>query len=207
MKTCVYIDGFNLFFGALRKTPHRWLNLATLCRLMLPQNHIHQIKYFTAQVKPRPHDPQQPIRQQIYLRALATLPNVTIIYGHYLSHTVKMPLANPPAQGPKYVDVIKTEEKGSDVNLATHLLCDAFRNVFEVAVVVSNDSDLVEPIRIVKEELHKKVGVLNPHQHPSRALTTHATFLKQIRAGVLAVSQFADELHDGHGRFRKPEGW
>lgn len=207
MKTSVYIDGFNLFFGALRKTPYRWLNLAALCQLMLPRHRIDHIWYFTARVKPRPQDPQQPMRQQMYLRALATLPNLTVIYGHYLSHPVMMPLARSVATKPKYVEVIKTEEKGSDVNLATRLLCDAFRNAFDASVVVSNDSDLVEPIRIVKMELKKIIGVLNPHQHPSRELVQQATFVKQIRSGVLAASQFPDTLEDAHGVFRKPATW
>lgn len=204
MRTSVYIDGFNLFFGALRKTPYRWLNLAQLCQLMLPKNRIDHIWYFTARVKPRVQDPQQPMRQQMYLRALATLPNLTVVYGHYLSHPVMMPLASSVSAKPKYVEVVKTEEKGSDVNLATQLLCDAFRKVFDVAVIVSNDSDLSEPIRIVKTELKKVVGVLNPHQHPSRELVKHATFVKQIRSGVLAASQFPDTLEGVHGVFRDP---
>lgn len=107
----------------------------------------------------------------------------------------------------QYAEVIKTEEKGSDVNLATHLLYDAFRGEFEVAVVVSNDSDLLEPIRIVSKELKKPVGVLNPHEHPSRVLHAHATFFKKIRLGVLKASQFPDTLTDKHGAFCKPDGW
>lgn len=207
MKTNVYIDAFNLYFGALKGTPYRWLNIARLCELLLPKQRVTSIKYFTALVKPRPHDPQQPMRQQIYLRALNTLHNVDIILGHFLSHEVWMPLANSSRKKPKYAKVIKTEEKGSDVNLATHLLADAFQNKFEVAVVVSNDSDLVEPIRIVREQLHKKVGVINPHTHPSRELLKYATFFKKIRRGVLQAALFPPQLTDEHGTFKKPESW
>lgn len=57
MKTNVYIDGFNLYYGCLKKTPYRWLNVAELCRLMLPKDTIHRIKYFTARVSARPRDP------------------------------------------------------------------------------------------------------------------------------------------------------
>lgn len=186
MKTIVYIDAFNLYYGALRKTPYRWLDLAKLCQFMLPPNQIQQIKYFTALVKPRPQNPDKPIRQQMYLRALGTLPNVSIILGHYLSHHVMMPLASPPTQGPKYVKVIKTEEKGSDVNLAT----------------------LAGPIEIVTTRLKKTVGVLNPHDHhPSRELIKHATFFKRIRATVLPKCQFPAALTDTHGVFHKPKKW
>ncbi|MFH0799004.1 MAG: NYN domain-containing protein [Pseudomonadota bacterium] len=206
-KTSVYIDGFNLYFGALKKTPFRWLNIATMCRLLLPKNDICEIKYFTALVTPRAGDEQQPMRQQTYLRALKTLPNLSIVLGHFLTHEVNMPLA--ASKGPKfeYVRVIKTEEKGSDVNLAVHLLNDGYQNKYDMAVVVSNDSDLVEAIRIVTKQLHKGVGVLNPHKNPSRTLLAHATFFKTIRKGVLRVSQFEPALEDTNGRFHKPESW
>jgi len=68
-------------------------------------------------------------------------------FGHFLSHEIYMPLVMLPGQPQKYAKVIKTEEKGSDVNLATHLLHDAHMGRFDVAVVVSNDSDLLEPIK------------------------------------------------------------
>jgi hypothetical protein len=73
-KTYVYVDGFNLFYGALRRTPYRWLDLAKLCRLYFPSDDVRRIKYFTAIVSARPSDPDQPLRQQLYLRALQTLP-------------------------------------------------------------------------------------------------------------------------------------
>lgn len=118
-----------------------------------------------------------------------------------------MALVVPSGQPQKYARVIKTEEKGSDVNLATHLLHDAHMGRFDIAVVISNDSDLLEPIKIVRQELHKQVGVLNPHPNPSRALLPHIDFIKQIRAGVLAASQFPATLSDGHGTFTKPAAW
>ncbi len=207
MITHIYIDGFNLYYGALRRTPYRWLNLETLCQLLLPKNTIGQIKYFTALVSARPNDPDQPVRQQLYLRALRTLPKVSIHFGHFLTHEVTMALVVPPGQPPKYARVIKTEEKGSDVNLATHLLHDAHVGRFDVAVIISNDSDLLEPIKIVRGQLHKRVGILNPHPNPSRALLPHIDFIKQIRAGVLRTAQFPSTLTDAHGTFTKPAAW
>jgi hypothetical protein len=205
--TNVYIDGFNLYYGSLRNTPYRWLNLETLCQLLLPKNAIGEIKYFTALVSARPTDPDQSIRQQLFLRALGTLPKVSIHKGHFLTHEVMMALVMPPGQQQKYARVIKTEEKGSDVNLATHLLHDAHMGRFDVAAVVSNDSDLLEPIKIVRQELHKPVGILNPHPNPSRALLSHIDFIKQIRCGVLRSAQFPPKLADRHGTFTKPAAW
>ncbi|MCL5998516.1 MAG: hypothetical protein M1546_21045 [Chloroflexi bacterium] len=99
--TNVYVDGFNLYYGAVKGTPYKWLNLAELCRIMLPQNQIISIKYFTARVEPRPHDPGQATRQQTFLRALRTIPNLTILYGHFLSHEVEMHRAPPASAAPQ----------------------------------------------------------------------------------------------------------
>lgn len=207
MRTNVYVDGFNLYYGALRKTPYRWLNPYTLFQLMLPKNSIQDIKYFTALVTDRPSDLTQSVRQQLFFRALATVPNISLHLGHFLTHEVSMPMVMPRGQPQQYVKVIKTEEKGSDVNLATQLLHDAHLDRFDIAVVVSNDSDLLAPIKIVRNELGKKVGVLNPQKHPSRAILPHIDFIKQIRAGALRAAQFPDQLTDRHGVFMKPQGW
>lgn len=207
MKTNFYIDAFNLYYGALKNTPYRWLNLQLLFQKMFPQNQIHKIKYFTAHIKPRHPQSQKPIRQQSYLRALKTLGSVDIILGHYLTHTVTMPLANP-TKDKKVARVIKTEEKGSDVNLAVHLLNDAYRGEFDVAIVVTNDSDLVEPIKIVKNDLKKIVGVVSPHKKMSFHLKKEASFVrKSIRKNVLWLSQFPQTLQDHHGQIHKPLGW
>jgi uncharacterized LabA/DUF88 family protein len=203
--TNVYIDGFNLYYGAVKNTPYRWLDLSALCRHMLPNDPIQSIKYFTAKVSSRPHDPQQPMRQQIYLRALGTLPNVSIIYGHFLTHSSRMVLTNSNPVQKVWVD--KTEEKGSDVNLATHLLRDGFKSMFDTAVLITNDSDLLEPIRIVRQELGLPVGILNPHQHHSCVLKPQATFMKRIRQSDVAMCQFASPLIDQHGYFHKPPTW
>jgi hypothetical protein len=91
MKTNIYIDGFNLYYGCVKGTPYKWLDVAKMCRLLLPKDNIRRIKYFTAEVKPRPHDPDQPLRQRTFLRALQTIPNLEIVLGTFLSHEVTMP--------------------------------------------------------------------------------------------------------------------
>jgi hypothetical protein len=94
---------------------------------LLPKDRINRIRYFTATVSARPDNPDAPQRQQVYLRALETIPGLSIHYGHYLAHVTRMPLANPPQRGARTVEIVKTEEKGSDVKLATYLLLDAFQ--------------------------------------------------------------------------------
>jgi hypothetical protein len=201
----VYIDGFNLYYGALKRTPYKWLDLGALARNLLPSDTIQEIHYFTARVSSRPYNPTSSHDQSLYIRALKTLANLRIVYGHFLTHSVPMYLSN--VIPPQRVWVDKTEEKGSDVNLASHLLRDAFLKRFEVAVLITNDSDLAEPVRIVARELNLPVGILNPHQFHSRELRQYATFLKRIRQGDLASSQFAATLTDGKGSFSKPLGW
>lgn len=204
MKTNIYIDGFNLYYGCIKDTPYRWLNLAEMCRLLLPTDNIQQIKYFSARVSSRPNDPSQPIRQATFWRALQTIPNLKIIEGSFLSHEVMMP-RSPIGSG--YVKVIKTEEKGSDVNLATHLLLDGFRKDYELAVVVSNDSDLLLPIQVVTEQFGNPIGLLNPQKDPSVKLLPHVMFVKNIRKNVLKNSQFPYILTDKNGKFSKPNTW
>jgi uncharacterized LabA/DUF88 family protein len=208
VRTHVYIDGFNFYYGAVRGTPYKWLDFSKLCGLLLPNNQILSLKYFTALVSARPGDLDQPIRQQTYLRALRTLRGFEVHFGHFLSHPCRMPLANPQPGGPRTVEVIKTEEKGSDVNLAAHLLHDAHRGRFDVAVLITNDSDLVEPMKLVRYDLGLKVGVLNPHKRkPAHEIAKYATFIKQIRTGVLANSQLPITLTDAQGTIHKPSGW
>ena len=96
------------------------------------------------------------------------------------------------------VEVHTSEEKGSDVNLAVQLLHDAWSARFDVAVVVSNGSDLEAPIRIVKEEHRKPVGLLCPHDgYSSPQLKSAATFVRHIRDAHLRASQFPSTIvHD-----------
>jgi hypothetical protein len=204
-QTFVYVDGFNLYYGAVRGTPYKWLDVAKMCELLLPKNRIARVKYFTARVAARPHDPSQPARQEALLQALSCSPAFEIFYGHFLVNRVTLPRAD--GGGP--ITVWKTEEKGSDVHLASQLLHDAHLGRFEVAVLVTNDSDLAPPVRIVREELGLPVGILNPHrEHPSVELGRAALFRKPIREGVLQAAQLPNPVIDAAGRqIHKPASW
>ena len=112
--------------------------------------------------------------------------------------------ASPPA---RLLQVVVRDEQGSDVNLAAHLVRDAFQRTFEVAVLITNDSDLSEPVRIVRQEQNLPVGILNPHQQHSAELKRVATVLKRIRQFDLIASQFSPVLTDAKGTLHKPASW
>ena len=218
MRTIVYVDGFNLYYGSLRPTPqrpgdYRWLDLHAFCSRLLPKDQIIAIKYFTALVESAPwrSGRARSAAQRTYIRALRTLPDLSIHYGHFLSHKVTRRLVKPPRGGSPYQDVWHTEEKGSDVNLASHLLIDGFREKYELAVIISNDSDLKEPADFVRNDLKIPVGVLNPHPNRSWALSPQALpagcFYKPIRQGAAKASLFPATLSDSNGQFGSPPGW
>ncbi len=85
------------------------------------------------------------------------------------------------------------------------MLNDGHKKDYELAVMITNDSDLLEPMRIVKQELGLPVGLINPHKKPSVSLRQQANFIKQIRTGVLQASQFPASMTDKYGTFHKPE--
>lgn len=210
MKTNFHIDGFNLYYGSLKGTSFRWLDLVQLCQKCFPGDEVHRIRYFTACVKPTASNPLQAVRQQVYLRALRTLPSVETHLGKFLIKSVTLPLSSPTPGGPDRAEVLRAEEKGSDVNLASYLLLDAFDDAFEKAVVVTNDSDLVTPVRIVRERFDKPVVVLFPcrrSQAPSYDLSQVASASPRIHDSELAASQFPPDMRDARGPFHKPPQW
>jgi hypothetical protein len=213
VRTNVYVDGFNFYYGCVKQTAHRWLDLGALARTLLPTHQIHRIRYFTALVSviPGDGDGQQPNRQQAYIRALETIPGLSVHYGHYLSHEKSMPLAHPTATSGKFAKVIKTEEKGSDVNLATLLLLDAFKQDFEQALLITNDSDLALPVEMTRSQLNLPVGIAFPctlpKRTPSTKLRSVATFTRDIREPALRASQLPSTLTDARGTITKPPAW
>ncbi len=209
MKTNLYIDGFNLYYRALKDTPFRWLDLQTLAEALFPQDTISQVCYFTALLDARPSDPTQPQRQQTYLRALATLPRVEVHFGTFRSRTKLRPLARPLAGLPTRVQIKDSEEKGSDVNLVTRLLVDGFNGAYRQAVVVSNDSDFASAIRYVRDGLRLRVVVVNPDANNAthRDLERAATYVKRLWKSHLRRSQFPGTLTDAYGTIKKPAGW
>lgn len=204
MRTILYVDGFNLYYRKLKRSPElKWLDLERLGERMLSQhNQIVGIKYFTARVSSFA-DPDAPRKQQLYFNALKSLPNLTIHEGRFQSTQKWARLVKPPSLKPEgsvsqpWPDVVlinHTEEKGSDVNLASHLLLDAFLDRFDVAAVVSGDSDLTAPIRMVRDDLAKVVGILTPKSGIPKEMEDAASFVKRIKPSHLRDSQFPDDV-------------
>lgn len=206
-RTVLYVDAFNLYYGCLRKTSYKWLDLKALFSNLLDGSHeILTIKYYTAHISSRNND-ESHLRQKYYLQALEKYtPEIQIYYGHYLTHAVKAKVVNPP---PNFIEVFKTEEKGSDVNLALHVLNDAWKNEYDCAVIVSNDSDLSEALKLVKEQHKKMIGIIFPNtdhkRKPSKELAQYADFIKVIRKNILQKSQLPEQILNTN--IHKPKAW
>jgi hypothetical protein len=104
------------------------------------------------------------------------------------------------------IRVVATEEKGSDVNLASRLLIDVFRRDCELAIVLTNDTDLVEPLRLARE-LGLRVALLSPSENPARTLRDQADLVKKLRHGPLRASQLPVMLGDERGEIHRPRAW
>jgi uncharacterized LabA/DUF88 family protein len=217
MKTIVYVDGFNLYYRALKGTTYKWLNLYALCEAVLPKNcDIVEINFYTARISGR-IDLTSPRDQQIYLKALETIPVLKQHFGNFqvtdktmfLSQPLvfKPPYTTPPAPLPKFAKVVKSEEKGSDVNLGAHLVRDALMNKMEHAVVITNDTDLCEPLRIAVEDAKIILTLMTPVSKPTEKLKKIATHVRHID-GYLGVAQFPNPVVDRNGKaLHKPIGW
>lgn len=206
-RSIVYVDGFNLYRRCLKGTRHKWLDLVKLSRFLVPNLEVVGVRYFTAVVESRSSDPRQQQRQQAYLRALRALPEITVHLGTFKTRTVMRPLAEQASSDRMtFVRVLQTEEKGSDVNLATYLLLDAFKDAYDVAVVVSNDSDLREPIRVVRTELQRPVGVVITDPR-TRQSGLPADFHRRIREKQLRACHLPMKVEDDKGVVQKPRGW
>lgn len=221
----VYIDGFNFYYGSLKGTPYKWLDPYALACALMPSDNVTAVHYFTARVKPTPRNPSVHQRQGIYLRALATLQNVHIREGFFLLKSSRQPkvqplnTANPKIPNPanSTVEIWLNEEKGSDVNLATQLLLDAFDDNFDLAIVISNDSDLAWPILKVRQKFRKNVGVYKPERpagypsttprRDSKELKNNARWFRHIEARHLIASQLPPTLTDATGTITKPPTW
>lgn len=207
MRARVYIDGFNLYYRGLKTTRYKWLNIRAFAQAMLASDdHIDLVRYFTTDVSPRAGDPEAPTRQEAYFRALRTLPGVKFHKGRFLAKTVVRPLSQEPSC---FVEVNSTEEKGSDVNLATYLVRDAFLDEFDLALVVSQDTDLIEPLRVVKEEVGKIIGVVwLENSRPGNKHRQVTSFIRHARPSVLRDCQFPNPVIGKGGRkIWKPEAW
>ncbi|MCC8364120.1 NYN domain-containing protein [Lysobacter sp. A6] len=168
MRTAIYVDGFNLYHSALEARPqYRWLDLHALASNALGAGHeIVRIRYFTSRIKGEDGDHDGPQRQDAYTRALCcACPNLTVHWGRFVQREKWRRLVEPMTRclspAPTKVLTWHREEKRSDVNLADHLLNDAWRDEYDCAVLLSDDSDLAEPLAMVRA-MGKQVILLTP---------------------------------------------
>lgn len=204
LRTYVYVDGFNLYNSGLKQDRSlRWLDIQAMCRGALrAENDVIGVRYFTARISAEENDPDGPTRQDAYLRALeAHTQNLSVHFGQFRSERRRRPIAGWVAGsvGPRTVEVIERSEKGSDVNLAVHLVNDAWADLYDCAVVVSNDSDLAEALRIVRSR-GKGVGILTTKNRPTGALLAHAHFHRRITNTHFTHSRLPDPVVDPEGR-------
>ncbi len=186
-RAIAYIDGFNLYYGLKSNGWKRyyWLNIPAMIQSLLkPQQILTKTKYFTSVVT---SPPDKSKRQRTFLEALQTLPGIEISYGHFLS---------------SQVTCIKCQhtyttyhEKMTDVNISVQMVEDASQNLFDLAILVSADSDLVPPIKTIKRLFPtKSIIVVFPPGRTSKALQKVADGTYFINRVTLAKCQFPNQV-------------
>ncbi len=211
----VYVDGFNLYKGQLQKRPgNKWLDLVSLFDSLLVDHEVLRVHYFTARILGRlnPEDPKAPNRQDNYIRALKSLDRITV---HDDSR-----FAIHPGHAREYINgketppytwhsVYKIQEKGSDVKLASQLLLDAFDNLADTYVIVSNDSDLAKPIEIVKLRFGAKVGAVYPRdQRTSHFVKAGIDWEIFLHPALAEAHQLPNPIPRARGKIiKRPEQW
>lgn len=218
MKTIVYVDGYNLYYGLLRRSAYKWLDLYRLFQehVLATDAEVIEVRYYTAPGLARMSDePQSPQRQRLYLQALRKMPpnKVTIIEGRMSAETPSLRLVEPIAAAPtlKRVRVHALTEKKTDVNLASDLLAGAWTGAYEQAVLCSNDTDLEGAIRTVKHHHPTlKLGLVAPipgHDHRKIAadLQRHVDWCKTLSPSHLGHAQLPDKIPGT--AIRKPVSW
>lgn len=207
MKTIVYIDGYNLFYGCLKHSTDKWLDLYALfsnriVRAQHPSSEPITLKFFTADIKAKVASNGQDaqLAQQAYHRALEQLypDQICIIKGYYALDKARLLAYQKPPDKTARVDVWKLEEKQTDVNIALEAYRDAAKMHAEQLVFVSNDTDLAPALAAINKDFGErvKVGVIIPVREQSGG-----------RPANQQLSQFAnwtrrhitnEELHSSH---------
>ena len=202
----MYIDGFNLYYGAIRGGPNKWLNLERYFKLLRPNDSIQAIRYFTAII-----DGSHKANQLAYLRALETLPSVETVLGKFKTKRIACNVEACTFSGSRLFT--SQEEKRTDVNIAIHMLDDAYRDICDRLVLVSGDSDLVPAVNQIKRRFPKKeVIVYVPARDETRGaaveLRSAADKARLLPLQILQHSRFPSRVPDGSGGYiDKPRIW
>jgi len=201
-RAVTYIDGFNLYFGLRSKHGRKylWLDLEKLAQSLIvdPNTNLQFVKYFTARIR---NNPSKQKRQIQYFEALETLPNTQIIYGKYYFNERECPACKHIHRYPS--------EKMTDVNIAVNMLVDAYEDRFDLAYLISGDSDLSGPIKEIRQKFPSKIIIAAfPPDTKSWELTNVANNHFMIGQRKFARSQFPTEVisKSGHKLIR-PATW
>lgn len=208
-RTIVYVDGFNLYYGAVRKTRSKWLNIELLFRRLRPHDEIRRIYYFTALVDRR----EKAARQMQYLKALETCPLVTTVIGRFKMKKVKCTVKQCTYKGRRLFEV--PEEKRTDVSIATQIIDDAYQDEMDNMVVISGDSDLVPTLDRIRERFPEKkiiVYIPAPSKGHVRAaaveLRAAAHQARELPVILIRRSQFPRTVVGRNGKdIIKPPEW
>ena len=201
-RVTVYIDGFNLYYGLRDKKWQRylWLDVRRLSENLLRSSQILvAVHYFTARMFPEPNNPGKSMRQDMFLDAIETLPDVYIHYGYHVPR--KVSCSKCGATWRTY------EEKTTDVNIAVELLGDAQDDVFDTAIVISGDGDLATPVRAVgKRYSRKRTVIAFPPGRHAAGLVRAASAYFTIGRDVFRDSQLPNRItkSDGYVLTRPP---
>jgi len=165
-RSIVYVDGFNLYYGTVRGTRYKWLDLERLFTRLRPDDDLQAIYYFTALVSGPSLE-----RQLTYLRALATTPLVQVVMGRFKLKTVQCRHDACAMNGPRFFTMM--EEKRSDVNIALQMIDDAYQLRPDRMILVTGDSDLVPAINLIKQRFTEiRITVYVPARNTTRAAAT-----------------------------------
>lgn len=235
LRTRIYIDGYNFYYGCLRGTPHKWLDpLPLFEKHILPSalvrdgdGRIRQstlltspsIKFFTAKIiESVARAPDSVSSQARYHTALRKLhgDRIELIEGYYAVNKMKVRIvdAERPDRAPRECQEIqawKVEEKQSDVNLALQAYHDAITGQIDHAVIVTNDTDIAPALEMIKAHTRVLIGVIVPTidhtRRPNTDLVRLAHWTREyVNESELAACQLPRVIHSRKPT-TKPESW
>ena len=218
MRTIVYVDGYNLYYGLLRKSKLKWLDLYALFNdhVLDDKAKLLEVRYYTAPVLGRmSDDPQSTQRQRQYIQALKRVhtTGLTVIEGRIVASTPFQRLVTSIPEAPhlEKVQVFDFNEKKTDVNLASDMIAGAWTNAYDQAVLCSNDSDLEGALATIRKHHPKiRLGLVAPirgddHRKISKDLSVYADWAKILSPVHLANAQLPERI--AHTALKKPESW
>lgn len=229
MRTHIYIDGSNLYYGCLHRTPYKWLDVYALfadfiIKAQAPQATVDKVKFFTADIRAKlaTHGQAAHHAQDTYHRALTHCypQHVEIIKGYYALEQASLPRYQNPPDRTDSVRVWKLEEKQTDVNIALHLYHDVIvKQCCDQVIIVSNDTDIAPVVKLLRQVAGERIqiGIVIPipkfvagtsHRPTNKQLSQYADWTRRyILEEELEGAQLPAMIRTDRKPIRKPEYW